>query len=72
MRNEKRAGQQSYQNGLNKFWNLYVCLEARKINQLLIIISFVNLRKRMDFLSGILHMQLETLMLTQSRHKNCV
>lgn len=68
MRNEKRAGPQ-YQNGLNKPWKLYIQMGARKINQLLIFSSFANLRKRMDFLSGVLHMQLEALTAAQSKHK---
>lgn len=59
MRNEKGAGQQSYQNGLNEPWKLYIQMGARRINQLLIFSSFANLRKKMDFLSGVLHMQLE-------------
>lgn len=59
MRNEKGAGQQSYQNGLNEPWTLYIQMGARRINQMLIFSSFANLRKRMDFLSGVLHMQLE-------------
>lgn len=69
MRNEKRVRQQSYENGLNKPWKLYIHMGTRKINQLLIFSSFANLRKRMDFLSGVFHMQLEALTVTKSRHK---
>jgi len=42
---------------------------SQKIKPAAHISSFANLRKRMDFLSGVLHMQFEALTVTQSRYK---